>query len=406
MKYYIPKFYLDKLEKLVKSLQKKTNVEFKVYEDDIKLETFIDHMSPEHKRYKYLTIGIELNIDYKVGDYEIVAELEHHSIGNIIRQINMDYEVPNQYKTCEPICEHCNKIRNRANTFLLVDKNNNFKQVGKTCLNDYTGIDTLSILNKVSSITFLLGNNLENDDEFKEYLFNYSPKYEPLDYMANLFYQIVLNEGYSKNNENPFKHYEDYQYRKDLEPKVEELLNVVNTNWYNENSNYCHNVKVMLGLEFIEYRHWRLLLSYINSAMTYLGNQFILNNEYLGNIGDKIEFDVRSIKLLYSKRVDIGYNRWTSTGVYRIITTTNQVVIWNSSNDIPDNVKHIKATIKKLTEYKGEKQTVITRGTFTQEEPTNDDSENASVGFNNFLNLVNSEEFDWDKFKNELEERR
>ena len=363
MKYYIPKYYLAKLEKLVKSLQKKTNVKFEIFEDDCKVETFVDHSTPEHKKYRYLTIAIELEVNYKVGDYEIVAELEHTGNGNIIRQINFEYEVPTLYRTTDCYCEHCQTKRKRNNTFLLVDKQHNFKQVGKTCLNDYTGIDTLSIVEKVSSISFLLQSEyLELDEDFKEYLRSSAPSYEPLDYMANLFYQIILNDGYSKNANDPFKDLDSYKYRKDLEDKVSEILNVVNTDWYNDNSNYCYNVKVVVGLNYIEYKHWRLLISYINSAMTYLGNQFELNNNYLGNVGDKVEFEVRSVKLLYTKRVEIRFNQYATTGVYRIITTNNQIVIWNSSNDIPDNVKVIKGTIKSLNEYKGEKQTVITRG--------------------------------------------
>lgn len=366
MKYYIPKYYLTKLEKLIKALQKKTNVKFEVFEDDCKIETFVDHSSPEQPEYKYLTIAVELEVDYKVGDYEIVAELEHTGNGNIIRQINFEIEVPTTYRNVPCRCEHCNTNRQRKNTFLLVDKNNNFKQVGKTCLNDYTGIDSLSIIEKVSSLQFLLHNDF--DDEFLQFLkSNASPKYEPLDRMANIFYQIILEKGYSRENNNPFHNVDEYKYREDLEDKVEQLLNVVNTDWYNDDSNYCYNVKVVLGLGYVEYKHWKLLLSYINSANIYLQKQIQkelerqgLVNEYLGNVGDRIEFEVKSVKKLYTKYTNYTY-RGEESYVYRIITTTNNVVIWNTENDVIEN-SIIKATIKKLTEYKGEKQTVVTRG--------------------------------------------
>ena len=380
MKYYIPKYYLEKLIKIVKALQKKTNVKFEYDENDVKVETFVDHSTPEHKEYRYLTIGVELDVDYKVGDYELVAELEHTGNGNIIRQINFEHKVPELYRNTNCYCEHCNTNRKRNNTFLLVDKNNNFKQVGKSCLNDYTGIDTISIIEKVNSLYFLLNRDcLELDDEFKNYLMNSAPNYDPLDYMANLFYQIVLKNGYSKDSNNPFGDLDDYKYNQDLEDKVNEILNVVNTDWYN-NSDYCHNVKVMLNLGYVSHKHWRLLLSYINSANIYLHKQIQkelerqgLNNDYLGNVGDKVEFEVKEIRLLYTKNTYYSYNGET-TNVYRILTTNNNVVIWNTqlalienqhpdcfmANSVPFN--KIKATIKSLSDYKGEKQTVITRG--------------------------------------------
>lgn len=378
MKYYITKYHLEKLEKLVKALQKKTNVTFEVFENDTKVEEFVDHSQPDQPVYRYLTIAVELEINYKVGDYELVAELEHTGAGNIIRQINKDIQVPTTYRNVPCRCEHCNTLRKRNNTFLLVDKNNNFKQVGKNCLNEYTGIDTVSIINKVSSISFLLSEDLEYDVEFMEWLrSNNAPTYDPLDYMANIMYQIILEDGYSKESTDPFKHIREYNYRKELQPKVEEILNVVNTDWYKDENDYCHNVKVVLSLDYIEPKHWRILLSYINSAMNYLQRQQQkklelegLNNDYLGNVGDKVEFEIQTMKLLYTRET---YYTWRGeiSYVYRIVTTTNQVVIWKTSTSVDcDNMlltdastfKGLKGTIKELNEYKGEKQTVITRG--------------------------------------------
>ena len=381
MKYYIPKIYLSKLEKIVKSLQKKTDVKFEYDEDDIKIETFVDHTTPAHQEYKYLTIGVELEVNYKVGDYELVAELEHTVAGNIIRQINFEHSVPEMYRTTDCYCEHCQTKRKRNNTFLLVDKNNNFKQVGKSCLNDYTGVDTISIIEKVNSLSFLLNKSfLGLDEEFMNYLRTSAPKYEPLDYMANLFYQIIQKDGYSKERPNPFANLEDYKYNKDLDDKVEKILDIVNTEWYNDASDYCHNVKVMLKLGHIERKHWKLLLSYINSAMFYIQKQEQrelekqgLTNEYLGNVGDKVEFEVKDIKILYTKHTNYSY-RGEESYVYRILTTNNNIVIWNTQlalikNENPDCFQcngtpftKIKATIKTLSDYKGEKQTVVTRG--------------------------------------------
>ena len=375
MKYYIPKYHLEKLESLVKSLRKKTNVKFEVFEDDVKIEKYVDYSQPDCPEYRYLTIAVELEIDYKVGDYEVVAELEHTGSSNIIRQINTNIEVPKSYRNVPCRCEHCNTTRKRNNTFLLLDKNNNFKQVGKNCLNDYTGIDTLSILKKVSSINFLLQQGV--DDEFREYLVNVAPKFEPIYYVANLMYQLVLEKGYSKDNQDTFIDLDGYKYREELQPKVDELLNVVNTDWYNDNSNYCYNVKTMLSLEYVERRHWRMLVSYINSAMNYLQKQEQkklelegLKNEYLGQVGDKVEFEIQSMRLLYTRETNYSWRGETSY-VYRIVTTNNQVVIWKTSTSVDcDNMmlidasifKGLKGTIKELNEYKGEKQTVITRG--------------------------------------------
>lgn len=389
MKYYIPKFNLEKLIKLVNRLSKKTKVEFSYDEDDIVIEKY-DEKGVE---YKYATIGVELDINYKVGDYEVVAELEHYGKANVINQINLDYEVPTQYRTCKPYCEHCNKLRRRANTFLLVDKNHNYKQVGKSCLNDYTGIDTLSLIKQVSSIMKLLRKEGTIDDELRNWLLSDSaPKYEPVDYLVNRMYQLVLEKGYSKENQIPFADFDSYVYDEELSDKVNEILNVVNTDWYSDNE-YCHNVKVIINAGYTTTKHWKLLLSYVSSALKYLQKQEQKrlrererelklqseSNKYLGSVGDKIEFEVASIVLLYE--IPSQYYYTPDTNVYKIVTKTGQTIIWKTQQHIYEDgtdkdgntlfgcmingsdcyFTRIKGTIKELNEYKGEKQTVVTR---------------------------------------------
>lgn len=357
MKYYIPRFNLEKLIKLVKRLSKKTDVKFSYDENDIKQECIILN----DVKYPYYTIGVELEINYKVGDYEVVAELEHTPNGNIIRQINKNYSVPVSYRNCPPTCEHCNKTRQRANTFLLVDKTNNFKQVGKSCLNEYTGYDALKLIEIVSNLSALLTDDYVEDEEFLEFLRTTQCKYAPLEYVANIFYQILMKNGYKKDSLDPFKGYDDFKYMESLESEVNNILNVVNTDWYND-CEYCHNIKVMLGLECIEHKHWRLLLSYMNNAMLYLGSKNI-TNEYLGKIGDKVELTVKSVKVLWTDANDYHYSHYNDSVVftYRILTDSNNVVIWKTEQLVENGMK-IKATIKDLKTYKDEKQTVVTRG--------------------------------------------
>ena len=221
MKYYIFRFNLGKLKSLVKKLAKKTEVKFDYDENDIKQERIL----VANGVYAICTkIGVELDINYKVGDYDIIAELEHHTEGNIIRAINPKYSVPTQYRTCKPYCEHCNKLRNRANTYLLIDANNNYKQVGKSCLKDFIGYDSTKVISMIDSINSLIR------DYNEEEIINESNycKYRELKELANKFYQILLKDGYTKDKNDPFFELENYKYNKDLEPMVDELLNVIN----------------------------------------------------------------------------------------------------------------------------------------------------------------------------------
>ena len=388
MWYYIPKYYLPKLNSLMKSLAKKTKVVYEVDENDTKLENAQFYVRDDEsgnvvlRNFSYVVVNCNIEVDYKIGDYELVAELEHTGAGNIIRKINLKYDVPEMYRNTGCYCEHCKTNRARKNTFLLLDKSGNYKQVGSNCLNDYTGIDSESVVEKVSRLTFLLRSAEygydQMEEEFREYLKNTYRHYETVEELSNLFYQILLKDGYSKESDNPFHDLNNIQYDKELQFKVDELLDVINTNWYEEDNDYCHNVKMVLNLWYVEPKHWRILLSYLNSAMLYLERQKArelerqgLKNEYLGEIGQRIEFEVKSFKLLYTY-----YTYYTPYGeenyCYRFLTPDNHIIIWSTSGRIKEVekgfelndkfFKKLKGTIKNLEEYKGEKQTVITRG--------------------------------------------
>lgn len=386
MKYYIPVYYLSKAKNIIKSLSKKTKVTFEVYENDTHLEVAQLFVTDENtggvvmRAFNYKVVGIELDVNYKIGDYELVAELEHTENGNIIRKINYNYNVPEMYRSTGCYCEHCKTNRLRKNTFLLADKSGSFKQVGSNCLNDYTGIDSESVINKLSNLSFILREyEIGSDTEFEEFLREPVNRLEPVEEMSNLFYQILLKDGYKKDSANPFYELNNLNYDKSLEPKVKELLNVINTDWYENGNDYCHNVSVVLKNQYVEYKHWRILLSYLWSAMMYLERQKQrelarrgLNNEYLGELGSRIEFEIKSFKLLYTKYSNYTYSG-EETYVYRILTTSNNVVIWSTGNILRESEEgkflcystpftKIKATIKNLEEYRGEKQTVVTRG--------------------------------------------
>lgn len=355
MKYYIPRFNLKKLKALVNRLSKKTEVKFSCGEDHPRqARVLIDNGVYAY----YWEVEVDLEINYKVGDYQLVAELEHTDEGNIIRKINQQLEVPKSYRDCKPYCEHCKTNRYRKNTFLLVDKSGGYRQVGSNCLNDYTGWDSLKIAEMCSSIALLLATPPEEDEDFMEDLENLN--WFGLKETANKFYQILLAKGYDK--ERPFEGIETISVDKSYDAEVDKLLEVINTDWYDEESDYCNNIKVLLKMESIEYKHWRMLISYLFSAMKWLRRNDS-ENKWLGQVGQRIQFKCKVVSILWTNASE--YYPYDPIFTYRIIEETGGVLIWKTDKEIKEG-QSIKATIKYLDTYKDEKQTVVTRGSVIQ----------------------------------------
>jgi hypothetical protein len=90
---------------------------------------------------RYLLLTVE-GVAPAVGGWTFVATLNHaEEAGTVIRSIpGFEGKIPSQFRTASRfVCEHCNKIRNRRDTYLLQNEAGEFKQVGANCLGDFLG---------------------------------------------------------------------------------------------------------------------------------------------------------------------------------------------------------------------------------------------------------------------------
>lgn len=97
----------------------------------------------------------------KVGDWELVGKLDH------IEGLNKaapGKSIPQEFFGADPICEHCNTNRERNNTFILVNVEGEYKQVGGNCLGYYLGIDPAIALRMAGWTAITLSEFLEDDE--------------------------------------------------------------------------------------------------------------------------------------------------------------------------------------------------------------------------------------------------
>jgi hypothetical protein len=76
----------------------------------------------------------------KLNGWEFLTVVLHRPAGNEFVNV-MDTTVDvSDYLFRDKVCDHCNKSRIRNATFLVKHENGTIKQVGSTCLEDYTGM--------------------------------------------------------------------------------------------------------------------------------------------------------------------------------------------------------------------------------------------------------------------------
>ena len=84
--------------------------------------------------------------------WTFIATLQHENEGTIIRQVpalrlpeeqkarfQQHLDALAQFRTAKPVCDHCEKIRNRKDTYVVVHEDGTLKQVGTNCLADFLG---------------------------------------------------------------------------------------------------------------------------------------------------------------------------------------------------------------------------------------------------------------------------
>ncbi|KVV07390.1 hypothetical protein [Burkholderia ubonensis] len=73
---------------------------------------------------------------FRLGDYRVMASIDHKN--QAFRTFG-DFRIPGQYLACDAQCDHCKTKRDRAKTFLLADKNGDLFHIGSSCIESFTG---------------------------------------------------------------------------------------------------------------------------------------------------------------------------------------------------------------------------------------------------------------------------
>jgi len=301
----------------------------------------------------------------KLGEYEVIAVLEHTAIEgsneNLIHIIKEGSTIPLHYRTVKSICEHCNSNRQRNKTVLLQDTAGNIKQVGTTCIHEYTGIDGLDIIAAYQDIRDIIINNNRLYVDYAR-IGNYTKYNKTIDYLAACI-QLIKEKGYKKD-ETKHKAWEitgtNYQDKKyfDIAQKV---IDYFKNTTFGESQDFLNNIKLYVSQEytkvsgFIAYAYiaYQKQLEYEAKKAAEKAKE----SQHIGKVGDRITVQVHSVVCLTSWETEWGIIR-----VYKIVDVNGNVYTWKTSSFIAeDEVKNIKGTVKEHKEFRGIKQTELTR---------------------------------------------
>ena len=332
-------------------------------------------------------------------------------------------DIPSEYKNTSCFCDHCRTDRFRKNLYILFDKEKNkFFQVGKSCLQDFLGIDEgfESYLKSIEYFDSLIEYSQKTeeeyfgDDDFRGFIGGYGKYSIETRVFLAACYEVMKQRKMTYISRADMENicYDEAIYRKvayafgtndnrKFKTTKEEACIFISK--YRDNNKFFSETFSKEGLELadkvIEYMKknefnneimqnaqtiikseqgycptkWLGLLAFLPNS--YLKHQEYLKkkkereenaikyaSEYLGKEKDK--FKDLSVTLVSSHIFETYYG---CSIILNMVDEKNHLIMWKTTAkdeflDLEEGAKlKIKGSIKELTEYNGNFETVVTR---------------------------------------------
>lgn len=373
----IPKYKIEELEKKINRIkQKGADVIFDIVEDNI-IYSYRD-ASRANMISSIICTKIDIRGEYIINGWTFVATIEHSSPENIIRIADEKFteRIPEKYRTVGKECEHCYIRRDRSDTFLIYNEDeDDWKQVGRTCLKNYTqGLDA----EVCASIVSILAEITKLADEAEKGNFDLD-----LSDSRNVVDNVILDPTKIKKQMVQFIKDNGYipsktvaQFKEKLvdeetlpEATAAEIQEITEATKKLAITDWSRNAIAVWNKEYIEFRDLALLASLCSICLQKIAKEIEINatkasatNTYAGEVGDEVKFEIKSSMVAYTRTP--SYYNASPYPVYRLTDDTGKIYMWGCSN--PDIVvepgKTIKGKIKSTYERKnGEKITELTR---------------------------------------------
>ena len=323
--------------------------------------------------------GVEV-VDFKItsdvsswiieSGYEIVAVIDHKE--NIVHTFIEDSNV--EFFRNRHYCDHCKTKRNRSKSVILRSNDGNLIQVGTTCLSDFIKSDVDELVRGINLCAEDFAASIENEEEFFRG-FSKERAFFNIHEVIPMIYRVILEKGFypsSQGNMSTKSFVNKALYDEELisptdedraiAPKIIEWISSLE----DENS-FTRNLIQIVKNGFVSIKTTGYLCAGVNSYISKSGRSSSeesdknLSGGYFGNIGDKVSLNVTFKEVAFY----FSYAYGGRIGYFKFIDEDGHVFIWKTStsgiNSAPGSKLLIKGTIKDHSEYRGIKQTILTR---------------------------------------------
>jgi hypothetical protein len=333
-----------------------------------------------------------------IAGWTFLATLEHvGEAGTIVRTVPWE-SVPERYRSADPRdCDVCHQVRSRLETFVLRNKAGEYKQVGRNCLAVFFGGQDAHSVAEMAELLIAVeaacsegewdggmgGGEARVPSGFFLALtagairtYGWCSKSQALSTdctptVARVLTRIDRMRGIKpKYDDDPRDAYEITEEDRKLAADAADFA----TGYFSDKTDlddYSYNLSVVAKLGSVNHKQMGLLASLIPWYQRQVGFQAEVKaraekantSTYVGEVGGKVQLTVTVLHVI-DRANDYGY-RGGTTHIHKMADAAGNALTWFSSSDrLEEGQTYVlKGTVKAQEEYKGEKQTVLTRCT-------------------------------------------
>lgn len=396
----IPQVSLEGFLKSIKKLQKKALkigvalINVKVSESYIK-EWTIPGQPFAKNRVPYVTVSVEGDSPIIAG-WAFIARFEFSKeFGLLVKKIDRNATIPSRYledNGNQYLCEHCHNNRARRKVYVVQEvETGEWKQVGSSCVKDFTGHVSPEKLARYWSIIETLDDMNEEDwdlgrssrEEYGELLLGeYLTRVATMTKAEGFVSKAqVIKDGYGISTAESCVNWmyartvkEKHSYDNlvieesdaELAEKAIEWAKNINGKeaWDNEFKMNLRNIAVAGTVPIYHIGHAGYMIEAYKKAIGWAEKDNKDAEYYPAELKDRV--DLEGLTLDFHTSFDGLYG---TTHLYKF-KKDNYVFIWfaSSGQGLTEGDRvDMKATIKDKKEYQGTKQTIITRARINKE---------------------------------------
>jgi hypothetical protein len=337
-----------------------------------------------------------------LGKIEVVRDEEGKVIGNLLRLVP-DAVAPSEYRNIRPWCDHCNVDRRWAETFIIKHESGQHKQVGRRCLSDFLGgvspEQVAAHAEYLLNIDGLMGDSEESEwgnggrgkDQFDvETILELAACHIRKDgwvSRANADARMIPStsndviNNLTATTKEAQKQWEDYNVEDQDKKTAADTMEWLAAVSPDETNEYRYSLGLLGRAGIVNSRQVGLLCSAI-SAMLRDRDQEIQRrlraegyamSGFVGEVKKRTTFANLTVENIRHIEGNFG-----TTTLYTFVDSNRNLIKWFASNTLVANYRDaevgdvvtIKATVKAHEEYKGIKQTLITRAAVIESQIT------------------------------------